>query len=210
MVKPNQYIVISNAGHYAKRVLKVFPHYQGIDRCLWPLRREDLERVRNLPQEQKMLAENYLREMGEYDTWSIHTGKSSFCSDNLFVKRYVELCEILGVHAERFIGRLYSLEEEKTFPGCVNQEYLFVGFDFVLSSGDYSCFDGTYSCLIQEKYLIDKVENIELNENGLLCNLQDALRFADLREQAREKYAGAGFEAGAGREYDILALFRHM
>lgn len=208
MVKSNQYIVVSNAGYYAERVLKQFPHYQGIDRCLWPLGRGDLERVRNLPDEQKRLAKNCLREMGEYGTWSIHTGKSIFCSDNLFVKRYVELCEILGVHAEHFIGRLYSLEEEKTFPGCVGEDYLFVGFDFVLSSGDYSCFDGTYSCLIQEKHLIDRVETIKLNENGLLCNLQDALRFGDLREQAREKYAGEGFEAGA--EFDILALFRHL
>lgn len=206
----NQYIVISNDGYYAKRILQQFPNYQGIDRWLWPLQEEDLKRILGLPYEQKIAAEKCLRKIEEYDKCSVSTRESNFCSDDFYVSQYVKLCDILGVNAELFIGKLYSVEQEKTFSEIYNKEYLFMGYDFVLSGGDYSCFDGTYSCLIQEKHLIDKIEPVELNENGLLCNLQDALKFADLREQARKKYGGIGFEAGDSKDFDILALFKHI
>lgn len=206
----NQYMVISNDGYYARHILQQFPDYQGIDRCLWPLQKEDLKRIGRLPYEQKISAEKYLREMGEYGEWNINAGQSNFCSDASFVRKYLKLCEILGVNAELFIGKLYSIEQERESFEIYNDEYLFMGYDFVLSSGNYSHFDGTYSCLIQEKHLIDKIEFIGLNENGLLCSLQDALKFADLREAARKENNGIGFEAGDSKDYDILALFKHI
>lgn len=206
----NQYMVISNDGYYARRILQSFPDYQGIDRCLWPLRKEDLKRISRLPYEQKVSAEKCLKQMKDYDEWDMNNGQSKFCSDNSFVRNYLMLCEILEVNAELFIGKLYSIEQEREFFEIYNNEYVFMGCDFVASSGEYSRFDGTYSCLIHEKYLIDKIQFIELNENGLLCNLQDALKFADLREAARKQNNGIGFEAGDSKDYDILALFKHI
>lgn len=205
----NQYIVIGNDGYYARRILQRFPNYQGIDRCLWPLQKEDLKRISRLSYEQKVSAEKCLKQMEGYDEWNINTGQSIFCGDDSFVRNYLTLCEILDVNAELFIGKLYSIDHEREFFEIYNKEYAFIGYDFVLCSGEYSRFDGTYSCLIHEKHLIDKIKFIQLNENGLLCNLQDALKFAELREGARKQNDGIGFEAGDGKDFDILALFKY-
>lgn len=70
--------------------------------------------------------------------------------------------------------------------------------------------DAAYSCIIHEKYLCDKIEKLELNQNKLLSSFQDARRFADLREQAKKENNEDGFELGSdGTDFHIVALFRY-
>ena len=41
----DKYIVVSDDGYYAKRILEEFPNYQGIDRFPWPLGTEDRKKI---------------------------------------------------------------------------------------------------------------------------------------------------------------------
>lgn len=197
----NKYVILNSTGWYASKILKDYPEYQGIDRLVWPLSEEDKKSVINLQNEEKKLAELYIHEMSDY----MLNNNSVFCYNEKYVLQYMSLCELLGVEADLFICKNgIDIVEEKKRLIVNNREYIFVGYDYVLK-------DSTYSCLIHEKHLIDNLEKIQLNSSGLLDNLEDARKFAELREIAKKKNAGIGFELGSGGvDFFALAMFRYQ
>ncbi|MDE6626724.1 MAG: hypothetical protein K2K56_10220 [Lachnospiraceae bacterium] len=192
----DKYIVVSDDGYYAKRILEEFPNYQGIDRFPWPLGTEDIKKIEYLPDKDRACAKQYIKEMKGVGITDI------YCNDFSYAYQYAQLCRLLKINANVYMSRLCDGKIPESGLLEVNEnEYLFVGYDYVLG-------DAAYSCIIHEKYLCDRIEKIELNQNGLLSSFQDARRFADLREQAKKENNGDGFEVGSdGTDFHIIALF---
>lgn len=194
----NKYIVVSNDGWYAKGILEQFPNYQGIDRFPWPLCKEDLKKITYLPDREKACAEHYVKALGEINVIDI------YCDEFAYAYQYAKLCNLLNIDADIYISKLcYDTISETQSMIVDDKEYLFIGYDYVLK-------DAAYSSLIHEKHLCDKIEKLQLNQNGLLSSFYDARRFADLREQAKIENNEVGFESGSdGADFHIMALFKY-
>ena len=186
----NIYIVISDNGWYAKNILQRFPNYKGIDRFPWPLSHEDFQEL------SKKMTIN-MKEMEEKDINGL------FCDDYDYACRYKELCDLLNINAVIYMCKIcsdaFSDNQIKEIEG---EEYIFLGYEYVMK-------DASYSCIIQEKHLIDKIKKISLNENGLFRSIADAQEFVSLRKIANKKNNGNGFELGEdGVDFYIIALFK--
>lgn len=193
------YVVISDIGWYARKILEKYPNYRGIDRYPWPISAEDLKGIQGLSEsEQSRLIFSWQQIDKLLDT-------EIFCADFNLVRDYVKLCNILHIDVQVLVCKICAdkpVEHEKL---CTDgKEYEWIGYDYGMK--------GTfYSCIIQEKELMDTIEKIELNENGLLRDFEDAKRFGVLREQVKAKFNGNGFEYGsAGVDFYAIALFRCM
>lgn len=123
-----------------------------------------------------------------------------FCTDFNLVQNYVKLCNVLHINVEVLACEICDNQPTKLCSD--NMEYEWLSYDYAMQ-GSF------YSCIVQEKELIDTIDKIELNKNGLLRDFDDTKKFADLRECAKKKYNGKGFEYGqAGADFHAIALFR--
>lgn len=187
----DKYIVISNIGCYAEEISQRFANYRGIDRFPWPLDKNDLKKLDFLSDEAKKEAEGYLKNI---KTLNI---KEMYCSDFEYAYRYAKLCDLLDIKADLFLCRAETSE----FDDIDKDKYAFMGYDYVLKSA-------AYSCIIYEKHLIDRIEKIVLNENGLFNDYLAVQKFAELREKAKKEHNSDGFEAGdSGIDFYAVALF---
>lgn len=194
----DEYIVVSNDGWYAKRILEEFPNYQGIDRFPWPLCKEELNKIANLPDKERAYAEHYANTIAGMNVTGI------YCNEFTYTFQYAKLCKILKINANIYLSRLYYNKiEENQLLEVDDKKYLFIGYDYILK-------DTVYSSIVHEKHLCDKIEELKLNQNGLLGSLKDAKRFANLREQTKIENNEDGFEAGSdGVDFQIRALFKY-
>lgn len=197
----NKYIILNNAGWYADRILTKIPGYQGIDRFVWPLSDEDESRIQSLQNEEKDIAEQYMKEIIGY----MSDNDSIFCYSEKIIFQYMSLCELLGINVDLFVCEYgIDIQKEKKMLMIDNKQYIFQGYDYVLKNS-------TYSCLIHEKSLVDEIEKIQLNSNGLLNSLEDVRKFAELREIAKHKNDGVGFELGSGGvDFFALSMFKYQ
>lgn len=197
----NKYIILNNTGWYVNRVLTKFPEYQGIDRFVWPLSDEGEREIQNLQDEEKEIAEQYMQQITDY----MSNNNSIFCYSEKIIFQYMSLCELLGINVELFVCSYETdIRKEKKMLMVDNKQYIFQGYDYVLKNS-------TYSCLIHEKPLVDEIEKVQLNSNGLLNSLEDARKFAELRELAKNRNAGNGFELGSGGvDFFALSMFKYQ
>lgn len=188
------YLVISSDNWYARKILEKYPNYRGIDRYSWPVYDEDLKEIQGISESEKselILSWQQIDRLLETEI---------FCTDFSLVQDYVKLCNVLHINVEVLACEI--CDDKPTELCSDNMEYEWLGYDYALQ-GSF------YSCIVQEKELIDTVDKIELNENGLLRDFDDTKKFADLREQAKKKYNDNGFEYGqAGVDFHAIALFR--
>ena len=197
----NQYIVIGNSGWYVENVLKNNPNYKGIDRFPWPLGEEEVKNINNLPAEIQNKALKCKNKIKSYN----FEGDLIFCNDYNYAIQYYNLCSILNMDTDFLLCKMnidnikdvFSLFEN-------NEEFIFIGFDYILTGA-------AYSCLVNEKELIDNVDEIIFNEYGLLKSLADIEKFEKLRNQAIINNNGIGFETGKnGVDFIPIALYKKI
>ncbi len=192
------YIVVSNSGDYAKELLEQFPNYRGIDRFPWHLSKEDIAGICKLGKEKQAEAEKCLAKLMDMCIVDL-------CSEDFsYAYNYFRLSHILEIHADLLSCVIYDdksavVKEERTD----TSRFEFLGYDYILS-------EAAYSCIIWEKRFVDQIENIPLNQNGLFNTFDEAKRFIDLREVAKKKYDGNGFEFGGPESYWIVAVYRYI
>ncbi|MCM1500887.1 MAG: hypothetical protein NC124_20710, partial [Clostridium sp.] len=123
----DQYIVVGNDGWYAGKILKEFPNYQGIDRFPWPIMKEDLKRIQDLPNAEKTCAQHYMEAMGDVNITAM------YCDAFTYAYQYQKLCDILKINVDIYLSRLYDgTISENQLLAVDSKEWLFVGYDYVL------------------------------------------------------------------------------
>lgn len=161
------------------------------------LDKSELRKIYFLSDDNRKKAEEYLTLLSTIYLDNV------FCSDFEYAYQYANLCKLLDINIELFLCRID--EDVCSKNRNINENhYVYLGYDYIMK-------EETYSCIVQEKHLIDQIEKIKLNDNGLLNNYNETQKFAELREEAKKKQNGNGFELGVSNiDFYPVAIFKYI